>query len=543
MEEEHYILITIAVIVIVLIQLYIWFNSNSLIHKYISIFKGIRFSAPKAYVPLSEITDNTVKSLSSIAYKEPSEEDGKDEVEITYIKALDQENNPTLHPILIQIIDAINAYLLKNKGATGDFLLIKDTVERYCDAQHEEIEKQLPMPLYMGLMGTMLGIIIGIGYIAIKSGFSAFIEKPSDSIGALMGGVAIAMIASLVGIILTTIGSWSAKKASSKVENDKNQFYTWIQTELLPVLGGTENSLMRLQENLLKFNRSFSSNTTKLDKALQKVETSYENQIELMQAIQQLDIKKMATANVSVLRELQSYTPQLERFGQYLQNVNDFIGHVNTLNESINSQMNRTQLIERMGTFFEQEVKDIEQRKAAISQAVGIVDDRLQQTLHALQDNAEKSMQSMNEALVRKQDIFNKALDEQQEIFKRKIQENSNIFDELKRLETVASAIKEQGKKLDAELVSLYELKNEISMMGTSQNKKMDELIAAVERLSLETSTAAPAAALPIKQTLLDTLPKPIKYMLFVFVSLGIVVFLLFLILLIMNIFHVFIRL
>lgn len=358
-----------------------------------------------------------------------------------------------------------------------------------------------------------------------------------------MGGVAIAMIASLVGIILTTIGSWSAKRASSKVENDKNQFYTWIQTELLPVLGGTENSLMRLQENLLKFNRSFSSNTTKLDKALQKVETSYENQIELMQAIQQLDIKKMATANVSVLRELQSYTPQLERFGQYLQNVNDFIGHVNTLNESINSQMNRTQLIERMGTFFEQEVKDIEQRKAAISQAVGIVDDRLQQTLHALQDNAEKSMQSMNEALVRKQDIFNKALDEQQEIFKRKIQENSNIFDELKRLETVASAIKEQGKKLDAELASLNELKNEISMMGTSQNKKMDELIAAVERLSLETSTAAPAAALPIKQTLLDTLPKPIKYMLFVFVSLGIVVFLLFLILLIMNIFHVFIRL
>ena len=534
-EEQHYILITIAVIVIVLIQLYIWFNSNSLIHKYISIFKGIRLSAPKAYVPLSEITNNTVKSLSSIAYKKPLEEDIKDEVEITYIKALDQENNPTTHPILIQIIDAINAYLLKNKGATGDFLLIKDIVERYCDTKHEEIETQLPIPLYMGLMGTMLGIIIGIGYIAIVSGFSAFIENPSGSIGALMGGVAIAMIASFIGIVLTTYGSWSAKKASSKVENDKNQFYTWIQTELLPILGGTENSLMRLQENLLRFNRSFSTNTTKLDKALQKVETSYENQIALMQAIQQLDIKKMATANVSVLRELQNYTPQLERFGQYLQNVNDFIIHVNTLNESINSQMNRTQLIERMGTFFEQEVRDIEQRKAAISQAVGIVDDRLQQTLHSLQDNAEKSMQSMNEALIRKQDIFNKALDEQQEIFKRKIQENSNIFDELKKLETVASAINEQGKKLDAELTSLNELKNEISMMGTSQNKKMDELIAAIEHLSLESSSDT----MPIKQTLLDTLPKPIKYMLFAFVTLGIVVFLVYLLMLIISIFMI----
>ena len=349
----------------------------------------------------------------------------------------------------------------------------------------------------------------------------------------LMGGVAIAMFASFLGILFTSIASWSIKSTASKLEEDKNEFYTWIQTELLPVLGGTENSLMRLQENLLKFNRSFSTNTTKLDKALQRVETSYENQIELIQTIQQLDIKKMATANVSVLRELQACTPQLERFSQYMHNVNEFISQLNALNRNLDSQEKRTQLIEKMGTFFEQEVKDIEQRKAAISQAVGTVDDRLQQTLHSLQENADKSMQEMNEALIRKQNIFNKALDEQQEIFKRKIQENGNVLDELKKLDNVVLAIGIQGEKLDAELESLNTLKTEIAQMGVSQRQKMDELIAAVQNMSVEVTM--PHAA---KQTSPMRISRPIKYLLIAFVGLGTIVFFLALLFLILSIFN-----
>lgn len=517
MGHDFYIII--AVVVIIIIQLYVWLRSKLLIKEYISIFKDVDFNASKAYVPLSEITNNTVKKLSGIAYQKPSE-DGDDEVEITYINALNKRGGAITHPLLKQIIDAINAYLLKNKGATGDFLLIKDIVERYCDTKHEEIETQLPIPLYMGLMGTMLGIIIGIGYIAIVSGFSAFIDNPSGSIGALMGGVAIAMIASFIGIVLTTCGSWLAKNASSNVEDEKNHFYTWIQTELLPVLGGTENSLMKLQENLLKFNRSFSTNTTKLDKALQRVETSYENQIELMQTIQQLDIRRMATANVSVLRELQTCMPQLERFSQYLHNVNEYIGHVNALNDAINLQMDRTQLIEKMGIFFEQEIKAIEQRKAAISQAVGTVDDRLQQTLHSLQENADKSMQAMSEALVRKQNIFNNALDEQQEIFKKKIQESGNILDELRKLDDLVLAVNAQGDKLDSELESLNSMKAGIEKMVSTQNEKMNSLIAAVENISVEVSMPN-----SLKQTSSLIVPNFYKYMLLVFVGLGIIVF------------------
>ena len=528
---EHQILIVGIVLFIIFIQILVGINTFMLIDKYKSIFKNISFKTAKAFIPLSVINEKTGIDCEDEVYKIPQDE-VEDIVEITYITS----SASISHPVLFQIIKSINTYLVKNKGAVSDFMLVKDIVERNCDAKQEEINIQLPMPLYLGLMGTVIGIIVGIGCIAwgtgTDRGFAAFINNPSESIGMLMGGVAIAMCASFFGILLTCIASWLAKNATSQLENNKNQFYTWIQTELLPVLGGTENSLMRLQENLLKFNRSFSTNTTKLDKALQRVETSYENQIELMQTMQRLDIEEIATANVSVLHELQACTPQLERFSQYIHNVNEFIGQLNALNRNLDSQEKRTRLIEKMGTFFEQEVKDIEQRKAAISQVVGTVDDRLQQTLHSLQENAEKSMQDMNEALIRKQNIFNQALNEQQEVFKRKIQENGNILDELKKLDDVVLAIKMQGEKMDSELESLNTMKTEIVQMEVSQNRKMDELISSIQNISVE--VAMPES---LKQISPLKVSRPIKYLLIVFVGLGTIVLFLNLVSLILRMF------
>jgi len=65
-------------------------------------------------------------------------------------------------------------------------------------------------------MGTMVGIIVGIGFIAVSGGLSS--ESLMDNITSLMTCVAIAMAASLVGICCTTLISWSAKSATSKVE-------------------------------------------------------------------------------------------------------------------------------------------------------------------------------------------------------------------------------------------------------------------------------------------------------------------------------------
>lgn len=94
------------------------------------------------------------------------------------------------------------------------------------------------------------------------------------------------MIASFIGILFTTCGSWIAKSATLKVEEGKNKFYTWIQTDLLPNIGGTANSIVMLQQNLMKFNRTFADNVNKLDQAFEKIGGCYRDQIALIEELQ-----------------------------------------------------------------------------------------------------------------------------------------------------------------------------------------------------------------------------------------------------------------
>ena len=73
----------------------------------------------------------------------------------------------TKNGTLQEIVGALNAYLEKNKGAASDFNLMRDVVERYTSAEEEQITILQPIPLYLGLMGTMFGIIFGIGALSL----------------------------------------------------------------------------------------------------------------------------------------------------------------------------------------------------------------------------------------------------------------------------------------------------------------------------------------------------------------------------------------
>jgi hypothetical protein len=78
-------------------------------------------------------------------------------------KAISDLNNSSLraeNPIFSTIKNSINNYVEANKGSVSDFYLIKDIVDRNCDAKEEEIQAQIPVPLYLGLVGTMAGILV-----------------------------------------------------------------------------------------------------------------------------------------------------------------------------------------------------------------------------------------------------------------------------------------------------------------------------------------------------------------------------------------------
>ena len=61
-----------------------------------------------------------------------------------------------------QIITDTNEYLLNNRGAAADFGILKDISERHAEALDEEIQAQIATPLYLGLLGTFTGAILGL---------------------------------------------------------------------------------------------------------------------------------------------------------------------------------------------------------------------------------------------------------------------------------------------------------------------------------------------------------------------------------------------
>lgn len=410
--ELHYILVILVILTIIVAQIYIYKNTKKKIATYKSIF-------PNSISSYS-IVETVIRTDNSNA----EEESNVEEIDTISVSQLNiNTNNDTLK----KIKNALNMYLQKNKGAASDFYLMKDVVERYCDAEEEEINIQQPIPLYLGLMGTMVGIIVGIGFIAVSGGLSS--ESLMDNITSLMTCVAIAMAASLVGICCTTLISWSAKSATTKVEADKNRFYSWLQTELLPVLSGNAvNALYLLQQNLMTFNQTFQSNIEGLDGALSKVEESSREQIELITLIKDIDIKKVAQANVTVLKELKECTGEIAVFNKYLHSVSDYLHTVNELNSNINEHLNRTAAIENMGAFFEREISQVATREQYINEVVAKVDDTLRKTFEKLSESTRESVTQLRNNSITEFDALLKHYSEQKEEFARMLQEQREEF-------------------------------------------------------------------------------------------------------------------
>jgi hypothetical protein len=447
-EKLGYVLVVVVVCILLTLQFNVYGKTKALIRKVTNLFPSL----DKLRIDHVPLVDN----------------DGDHEM----VTQLLVEDNMVVKEEFKTIMDSINNYLSKNKGAASDFMLIKDIVERNCDSIEEEISTQTPIPLYIGLMGTMCGIVLGLGKIALLgNGFSNFIVNPQQSIGELMGGVAIAMVASLFGIILSTLGSWKAKKSKSILETEKNEFYSWIQAELLPVLSGNiENTLQLLQRNLTAFNSSFFSNISRMENALQTMNGSFEDQLQILNTLKELDIHKMAIANVKVLQQLEVSTHSFEEFAAYLSQTTEYLHAVRDLNAKVSECMNNSLAITHLAAYFEEEKDYFEERKSVINQGVVTFDDLLKKSFSALQENADLGFNSFSQFVVEHKNKIESYLQASENAMEQKVCDLSVSME---------SHINEQVNLLEAklgELNSIAEAMKNFASLQTNLSNLVDAL-------------------------------------------------------------------
>lgn len=351
--------------------------------------------------------------------------------------------------IFESIKDSINKYLENNSGSVIDFGLLKDSVDRHCDSVENDIATQTPIPLYWGLAGTMAGVILGLwdllnsnAILTLMGSSGGVINSASQNaaggINALLSGVAWAMLASIIGILLTTANSLLFKRCKLKEENGKNSFLAWMQSKLLPELpSDTSQALNNLVINLNKFNNTFKENTSNLGNALNAVNQSYAIQAEIIKAVHDMDVMKMANANVRVLQELKECTDKLEAFNEYLDDIEGYTSAIHRFEAQFGEQADRLHILEEIRDFFRR-------HKSEIAKTTADADKTLQESLENIKESTSENVNEMQKRFVEQSEHFKKILEDEKEAFEQFMtQMNAQFSAQISHMPQLAKQLEE----------------------------------------------------------------------------------------------------
>lgn len=409
--------------------------------------------------------------------------------------------------IFKSIKESINEYLKHNSGSVIEFSLLKDAVDRHCDSVENEIETLTPVPLFCGLAGTMAGVIIGLFSLLYTGSISALLNAGAGNFGAaangvndLLTGVAWAMSASIVGIFLTTRSSLLFKNNKLVGDAGKNTFLAWLQSKLLPELpSDTSQALSSLVNNLNSFNTTFAKNTTGLGSALDKVNQSYSIQAEIIKAVQDMDVMKMAQANVSVLKELKDCTGKLELFNRYLNDVQGYTDAIHKFTARFDQESARLHVLEEIQQFFMR-------HKAEIAKDVGEADVALNGALQELKDSANTNIEELNKSFIKQSQSFEEIIKEEKEEFSQLIEDLKAKFsfqlEQIPMFEKRLATISQVPAKLDELILRIED----------SNRKLSNNLTSALERRQAYNTLQNDSSSGPSSSDIHFEIPKWIKY-------------------------------
>ena len=359
--------------------------------------------------------------------------------ETGYVSGISSNHNNDIFQV---IISAINGYLSNNKGAINDFHLLKDIVDRNTDTAENEIQTQVPLPLYMGLGGTMISIVIGLIGLDLNT-------LELSGLKGLLSDVGLAMICSFVGILATVFNTIYSKSNISSTEEQKHNFLSWMQAELLPELSSdTATALAKMTQNLSQFNTIFAQNNTQLRQALNELyqtavrqsQTTRE-QTKLLEVVQRLDVSEVATANVTVYEKLKDCSEEIGTLGKYLHSVNLYIKNINQLSEKLDAAEDKVNMIGEMARFFRDERANLESMKALTAQTLGKTDVALQQATNNLMHSIDQQYVELIKHFEKQRETMQSVAEEQQNALLKRMTELSKLTDELKNLTAVKTSI------------------------------------------------------------------------------------------------------
>ena len=353
--------------------------------------------------------------------------------------------------IILRIRDAINTYLLNNYGAAVNFSIIKDFIDREVDAKDEEISNSLPTPLYLGLASTMIGIICGLFAVPTLSG-----GQFSTGIDALLNGVKIAMIGSLVGLACTTyLTSSSYKKAKKYLLKDKNQQISYLQATLLPELIKAEDTgVSGLKASLDRFAKVATDISDNVLIAANQTGENIQLQQEVIDKVSNLDIIKISETNLELFKRLEDNMVALQKFSEYLSSMNqisdnlkEFAFRTLDVNRIVNKIDTGLEENNRLSKFLTSHFEKIESAGNAARKAVDLADLTFKDSVDTLKEGTKNYVDQAIKEVNLSSSVFTSAIENlKEEINARISQLNRDATNNESKLKEIYSEV---GAKLE----------------------------------------------------------------------------------------------
>lgn len=226
---------------------------------------------------------------------------------------------------LMNLIDDINAYIKKSKGTVA-FSIIQNKTERRISMLYEIATSKLSFPTHIGLMGTFAGVFIGL--IMFLIGTMAVGGITDSSIQSLITGVLVSMATSCCGIWLLILSHRLASEATNQIDHDKNDFYEWVQNELMPTVDvSMVEAIGKLHETIDKFEPTFSGVISQFKGAFKDVTNAFGT--EFRKSVQVVDSavdtmgKNMDKVNKNI--DLQSNLLDTLKSNQLVRGMDSFV--------------------------------------------------------------------------------------------------------------------------------------------------------------------------------------------------------------------------
>lgn len=354
-----------------------------------------------------------------------------------------------------QTLDDSNTYLRKSRGGSASFQMLKELAERPMEREESAAAGQLTTPLYTGLLGTFLGILLGLTSI-VGDGVT------EESIQGFLTGVMVAMAGSFGGLLFTLLSSWHFRKARQEALQRQQDYLSFLQIELLPALEqDMASSLGGLRTVLDQFNKDFFQKIIDFKEVFANLSNYVVVQEKFLTALESSGYSKLTEANLQFFEKIQENKALFEEFGSYQRSLNESLQLGKEAAGDIREVVERLRQIDDMQAY-------MRQNEEMLRKQVGY--------LTAHQDRMQDLTSSIQQHFVEAGDEIGKIVQERLQILRKEEQDAGEAlrvhFERLQQ-ENVYQKIAEQ-------LQPIKQMEQEVEQMSnTTQNSS---------RMLLETS-------------------------------------------------------